>query len=129
MKTISFNLNWNCKLYCNVFSTLRPRDDEKYQLDEVYQILLKGNDMGEAKAVMIKHFKLSMMTEAIALIDTGYTKQRAIEIIATLYPNIENIADHEFSYILLERTNKDSNHNNQYDELQHNQAATIPLPG
>ncbi|WP_113636069.1 hypothetical protein [Nubsella zeaxanthinifaciens] len=129
MKTIKFNLNWNCKLYCNVFSTLRPRDDEKYQLDEVYQILLKGNDMGEATAVMIKHFKLSMMTEAIALIDTGYTKQRAIEIIATLYPDIENIADHEFSYILLERTIKDSNHNNQYNELQHNQAATIPLPG
>jgi hypothetical protein len=129
MDILDFTVNLNCKLYCNVFTTLRPRNDEKYHLDEVYQIQLKGADMGEAKAVFIKHFKLSLLTEAMALVDTGYTKQRAIEILATLYPGIPNIGDHEFSYIILERLQKDINHNNQYDEIQHLQTTTVPVPG
>ncbi len=129
MKTISFNLNWNAKLYCNCFTTIRPKNDDKYQLAEVYEIMLKGKNLGEATIVFIKDLKLSQITQAMSFLDTGFPASKAIEIFRDLYPDIENIEDQTFTYMVLERVIKDINHNNQIDENRNTKPTAIQVPG
>ena len=130
MKTIKFDLNWNGKLYCNCFSTLRPRNDAKYHLNEVYNVLMANKDMGDVQIMFMKHFRLNQLTEAMALVDTGYGKKEATEILATIYPDIPNITDTEFTYIIVKRTVQDRNHNNQANEIRTIQPFAISaLPG
>lgn len=129
MKTIKFNLNWNCKLYCNCFSTIRPFNPEKYQLNETYEVLLNGTSLGQAQIVYMKDFPLAKITDAMSLVDIGYSAKYAVEVFADLYPHIENIGEKLFTYIILERIQKDINHNNQINENRNLQTATLSLSG
>lgn len=128
MKTISFNLNWNGKLYCNCFTTIRPKNDVKYQLNETYNVRLKGVDMGDVELFYLIDFKLNQLKDSMSLIDMGYLAKYGKEIIADLYPEIPNIAEQTFTYMVLERIKKDYKHNDQLNENRINQAVAIPLP-
>lgn len=116
---LKFDQNWNCKLYCNVFTTLRPRNDEAHFIGAKFDAYLKETFMGDVEVMQVVNLaNLDKMTDAMALIDTGYGKAETIEILETLYIGlVENIRETEFSYIVLRRISQDINHNNQKNEV------------
>jgi hypothetical protein len=128
MKTINFNLNWNAKLYCNCFTTIRPFNEEKFQLHENYQIRLNGVDMGEVELVYMVHFKLDQLKDSMSLLDMGYLAKYGKQILADLYPELQNIGEETFTYMVLERIKKDFKHNDQLNENRDHQPIAFPVP-
>lgn len=86
MKEITFSYNWNKKLDCRCFTTLRLSDN--YKVGQQYKVILKsGKDVtakGVAQIVEIKRLSLDQINNFIAHIDTGYSVKECIEIIARL---------------------------------------------
>ncbi len=103
---IKYSYNWNNKLNCISWSTIRLRNDKKYQKGDLYENILvdrkqKAVLTKKAKIVNICHFTLDKMTEAMAQLDTGYSLPEAKKIISTMYKN-KNIdfATQHFSFIV-----------------------------
>lgn len=130
MQIIDFELNWNGKLYCNAFSTIRLMNEDKYQLNQSYQLTLnKTIDQGTATLIYLKHFTLKNITEAMALIDTGYSSAEAIQIFKSIHHNIMDIENKVFTYMILKRNTLDINQNNQLHEITTLKSAAIPIQG
>jgi hypothetical protein len=98
MEQIKFSYNWNNKLDCLSFTTIRPKSN-KYKVGQIYEILLKGNSKGKATIAEIKEFKLEKLNEFIARLDTGYNREKCIEIITTMYKN-QDVSKMTFQLIL-----------------------------
>jgi hypothetical protein len=102
METISFSFNWNNKLDCKSFTTIRILQPDKYRTGETYIITLKRKELFQAKIIEIKPFWLKDLNEFIAYLDTGYNKEECTEIIKKMYQNI-NFQQKQISLILLKK--------------------------
>lgn len=103
-----FSTNWNNKLQCTCFSTIRLRNDKRYMLNKSFDIVSRAGsanvDWGKARIVSITHFRLSQLTEAMAFIDTAYGRSECQGIIRTIYKNIvSNFETQDFSFIILKK--------------------------
>lgn len=85
MKNISFSFNWNNKLNCYCFTSIRIKNDDKYIMNENYEIILKGKIIKKARLINIKDFKLKDIPEITAFLDTGYNKEDTINILKEIY--------------------------------------------
>ncbi|MDH8700842.1 hypothetical protein M2138_000176 [Dysgonomonadaceae bacterium PH5-43] len=84
---LDFSNNWNNKLNCDAFSTLRLRNDKKYFIGAEKSIILKGTLKGQATIVGISYFTIDKINESIARLDTGYSAEKCRDIIKTMYKN------------------------------------------
>lgn len=100
--TINFSSNWNNKLDCQAFTSIRLHDARKYAVGFQYQILLKDKHHCHAKCMELKTFKLSALTNFMAYIDTGYNKFAAQKIFKNFYPDI-NIYESLFDFMLFKK--------------------------
>ncbi|WP_316828097.1 hypothetical protein [Pedobacter miscanthi] len=123
---INFNENWNGKLLCNCFTTIRLFD-VKYELGGIYDIALKDKVSGPAEIVFLKEITLNQITVAMAYTDIGYSPTQAREMIKQFYPSVPDIENAKFIYIVLKRTTQDVNLSNQIDKIGTIQAADIPI--
>ena len=105
MKKINFSYNWNNKLDCNSYTTIRLANKTKYKRGEVYQINLKDKKHHEAKILGITSVQsIYHISEFIARIDTGYSAREAIGIIEKMYSKKRlNLRTQPFYVILLEK--------------------------
>ena len=87
-ETLTFSYNWNNKLDCNSFTTIRLEWPEMYQVGMVKDVQLKGEDKGKAQIMAIKPFYLSQLNEFIARLDTGYGVEECTNIIRRMYPKV-----------------------------------------
>lgn len=93
METISFTHNWNNKLYCRSFSTVRIENPIKYRLNQEYRIFLnqvKGKppiDRGIATLIHIEYFNLFDVNPAICYLDANLNKETFIKLVLTMYKN------------------------------------------
>jgi hypothetical protein len=85
MEILSFSTNWNNKLECECFTTLRLRNDGKYKVGAEHAIELKGKPYGRAKVASVKHLKLHEINEWVARLDTGYSATECREILTKMY--------------------------------------------
>ena len=83
---ITFSYNWNNKLDCKMFTTVRLQSD-KYQIGHIHDIILKGKSKGEGKIVAVKVKLLSQIDEFETGLDTGYNQQDFRKLIMTMYKN------------------------------------------
>ena len=88
MERINFSYNWNNKLNCKAFTTVRLEND-KFRIGDVYEIFLKGEKKENAQIVAIKPFFLHAVSETVARIDTGYSKEEFIQIVKKMYPHLD----------------------------------------
>ena len=106
---IEYTYNWNNKLHTPCHTTLRLRNDEKYKRGKKFrEILIKNKivseDMGVFYIEDIKHMKIDAINEYVARLDTGYSREKCIELIQTMYKNKKINWEHqELSLILLVR--------------------------
>ncbi len=100
---ISFSENWNNKLNCACFSTIRLHNPVKYAVGNKFKVTLKGQLKPHPAAVRtVTTFRLEQLTEGMALLDTGYSKSETIKIIQKMYKNkITNLQTQLFDFVIL----------------------------
>jgi hypothetical protein len=101
LPVITFVHNWNNKLRCRSFTTIRLASD-KYMPSELYRIDFKTEFVGVAMIVTIKAIKLAQINEWMARIDSGYSREQCIHLITTFYRNkVRDWNNQPLYYILL----------------------------
>ena len=86
-EVLKFSYNWNNKLNCLCFSTIRIRNDRKYYVGAKKIIQLKGEQKGVVTIVSVSYFTIDKLTEAVSRLDTGYSIDKCRDIIKTMYKN------------------------------------------
>jgi len=89
MKQINFSYNWNNKIDCKAFTTLRLSNRNKYKIGELYQIYLKKTFVKNGIIVDIKVLSLNEINDYIAFLDTGYNRDECLTIIKRMYKNVD----------------------------------------
>jgi len=104
---ISFSWNWNSKLFCKYFTTIRLRNDHKYQVGQSYDIMFCKKELGEGIVRGVSHFKLDALNAYMACIDSGLTVEKCKAMMLTMYKNKNiNWQTQELSFILIEMPKK-----------------------
>jgi hypothetical protein len=108
-RTIKFNQNWNEKLNCRAFTTIRA-PAEGHQVGNNYRVLLKGQKLGVAEVKSIRQFRLHELTDGCALLDTGYLADQAISLVRQLNYRYINKQGNEayFNWLVLQYVSKRS---------------------
>jgi uncharacterized protein YqfB (UPF0267 family) len=87
-ENLSFSTNWNNKLNCNAFTTLRLRNDRKYHVGARVNVWLNNVFKGKGTVMAVSCFTLDKINESIARVDTGYSAEECKNIIREMYKNI-----------------------------------------
>lgn len=86
MKKIRFSYNWNNKLNCKAFTTIRLYSDTKYNKGEEYTIELNEQTMLKTATIVdIELLRINDICERIALLDTGYSAEETKKILKKMY--------------------------------------------
>lgn len=109
MEILPFSYNWNNKLDCNVFTTLRLAQD-KYYVGNKFCVVLNSEPGKHVEIIAVKKILIGQITDYIAGIDTGYSVQECQKLIKTMYKNSNIEWDKQLlSFILLKTiTNKNN---------------------
>lgn len=113
MNIMSFSHNWNRKLDCISFTTLRLHND-KYKAGDKWAVQYKHSIKPFwAQIVEKRVIRLEDINEFMARIDTGYDAYECRNILRTMYKNKGiNWATQKLDFILMSYTNEviDQNH-------------------
>lgn len=85
MNEIKFSQNWNRKLCCKLFTTLRLSG--KHNLNDVVLVTLKDKERGLAVVMDKQEISLDMITDSLAYIDTGYNAEETKKILQKMHKN------------------------------------------
>ena len=100
-QTISFSYNWNNKLDCKSFTTVRIYNEKKYVINQKYSIELCGNLKKEAIIVNIKSFTVNNVNDYISYLDSGYSLEEFKNVLFRMYPHVRKDSNQKFMFILL----------------------------
>lgn len=89
-KAIRFSYNWNGKLDCKAFTTIRLLNDEKHQVGEVYNIYLEEKNkpvvfLGTAEIKHKRRESKSGLDAFTSYLDTGYSAAETRKILDRMY--------------------------------------------
>lgn len=109
MKELLFSYNWNKKLDCNSFSTVRLENPKKYVLLDEFKVILqtKGNgpniEKGIARLQVIHTFNLFKVTPAICFLDANLNVFEFQKLVLAMYKN-KNIdfKTHNLSFLVFQ---------------------------
>ncbi len=86
MQVLNFSNNWNGKLDCDSFTTLRVKD--KFTVGEVIMVALNRVNKKDLYYIIDKKVtRLSSITEWTARLDTGYSVEECRNLLKTMYKN------------------------------------------
>lgn len=100
MENIPFSYNWNNKLDCGAFTTIRLYNPNKHFVGNHVRPSLKGADKGAAVIMAVKTFYLHQLNPFISYLDTGYSVEECTRIIRTMYPAVD-FAQKKLALILI----------------------------
>lgn len=78
-KTITFSTNWNNKLNCDNYTTLRLSG--QHNVGDLLEVWHKGAFIHHAKVVDKKRLYM----------DTGYNREECCKILRRMYPKIDDV--------------------------------------
>ena len=110
MLELKFSYNWNNKLNCECFSTIRVWNVVKYQIGQVYTVTLNGKSLGTATLVAGNAFAISKLTEGMARLDTGYDKAGCEGVLRGMYKDYcsKHRGDAKFGFYIFKWVDKQS---------------------
>ena len=92
---IRFSYNWNNKLNCKSFTTLRRYNPKKYAVGMIHQVMLKTRDgwvtdYNNAVIVDTRGLSLGQISgnEFICRLDTGYSAEETVKMLMKMYKGI-----------------------------------------
>lgn len=92
MKQITYSKNWNNKLSCEAFATVRLYEPNQFELGEIYEIICDDKLMGVAEIVALRELKLIELTDELAYLDAGCSADEMIAILRDIYVGIDDNA-------------------------------------
>lgn len=106
LRTIKFLTNPGDKLYSKCFVSIRLKNDEAFVADEIYNIELHHSDvsreeMGSARIVEKRHFKLRELNNFMSYLDMACSKEAGRKILTEKYKNPGE--DSLFDFILFDK--------------------------
>lgn len=99
---IKFSQDWNKKLNCYYFTTIRLYNPAKFTIGKKYFIYCKNELAYTAEVVTVKHCLLNELTEFECYQDTGYSRADTIALLKKMYKDV-NFTTHKISIILLKQ--------------------------
>lgn len=91
MDTLNFKTNWNGKLDCNFYTSIRIWNEGKYVVGKCFEVLEKKQKRHISELVKAVPFTLDKLPEITAYLDTGYSLSETKDIIAKMYPNYNGL--------------------------------------
>ena len=105
MNELNFSYNWNNKLDCKCFSTLRLSN--RFNVGDNVTIKLNDKFHSFGQVVFKKRFLRSQINDAIAYLDTGYDSKECIKILDRMYKNKGvNWNEQHVSWYLIKKNDK-----------------------
>lgn len=84
---INFSNNWNSKLNCDVFTTLRLASNQ-YKVGNMVLVKLKGQPMPHLACIKARRdILITDINDYIAGIDTGLSADKCRDLLRTMYKN------------------------------------------
>lgn len=103
---ITFGYNWNGKLDCDYYTTIRLHNPKKWKVGDIKEVWLKQGkeweQLDSVEILAVKTFSLEKLTDWIAYLDTGYNRAHALKIFRNMYKQ-ENP---EMDFILCKKIKK-----------------------
>lgn len=87
MEQLQFSHNWNNKLECKFYTTLRLLSP-KYQLGKCFEVYMKGKKLHTVQIAATTFLQLDQINGYIAGLDTGYTVGETKAILRKMYPHV-----------------------------------------
>jgi len=103
-KAIRFSCNWNNKLNCTAFSTIRLWNPEKYSVGQVHSVIYETRSKVtrcpiDAEIMYVRKIKGSDLNEAMCLIDTGYSLEETKKALRRMYEG-KDIEVTDFAFVV-----------------------------
>jgi len=123
IKTIKFSYNWNGKLDCPFFTTIRlyPYNNFSYGDTVNVERSYDKSDNNTSLAIIVHKdtIRLKEIPECVFFTDTGYNKENSIRMFINMYKNrgIDNLREAYFDIIVLKNI-KELNTNPNEKETQ-----------
>jgi hypothetical protein len=86
---VDFSYNWNNKINCKAFTTIRLSNSQKYIVDREYWIRLKSEIKSKAILRAVNHFTIDKLNDFISFLDTGYNAFECKKILRRMYPKVD----------------------------------------
>jgi len=86
MDQINFSHNWNNKLDCKYFTSIRR--SSRYKVGERYEVSLKGRPIKVVRCLAQKMVTMESITPEECWIDTGYSKTETIDILMKMHTDV-----------------------------------------
>lgn len=99
---LEFSTNWNNKLDCTYFTTLRLSG--RFSVGDKIEVWEKKTFKGEAQVVKKIALLLKDISDIMAYLDTGYSAEETRSIIKKIYPKITNWDTTPIYYYLIHKT-------------------------
>lgn len=90
LNELTFSTNWNNKLDCMFFTTIRPRNDKKYIVGDRMRVTQEKVLCKEIEIIDIKHVDYNDLKDYTCYLDMGYNANETKSIIRTIYNKKEN---------------------------------------
>lgn len=101
---LTFSYNWNAKLGCRCFTTIRLHDENRFAVGAVFEIVLgkgkKRQPYGRAVVRAVRKFTINQLGPFQAMLDTGYSLEETKVILRRMYSHMNDWT--EFDLVLLE---------------------------
>lgn len=89
MDKLEFSTNWNNKLDCKCFTTIRLFNPSKHFKGNKFEINLKKKFKGKAEILGTITTYLKDLNDYMCYLDTGYNKEQTTDILLRMYPKID----------------------------------------
>lgn len=89
MEKLDFSTNWNNKLDCKCFTTIRVFSSFKHYKGNEFAVFLKTQTKGKAVVLDSWRIKINELTDYVCYLDTGYSREETINIMKKMYPRID----------------------------------------
>lgn len=103
MNEIKFSNNWNNKLDCDYYTSIRVRS-EKYVVGNVFKVFLKNTLHHEAELIRVIPISLDNINDLMAYIDAGMDSIKLRYMLSKMYYHKVDIDKEVFVYLLFEKS-------------------------
>jgi len=105
---LDFSTNWNEKLNCKFFTTLRLMNTEKYFYGAKFNVFLKGKFLKSVEVESVRSITIDEINVFIAGLDTGYSVKETQDILRKMYSKA-NWETQRLHLVLLKTIKPESN--------------------
>jgi hypothetical protein len=89
MEKLDFSANWNNKLDCKCFSTIRIYNQAKHFKGNQFDVFLNKKYKNKVIVLGTIITKLNELSDYICYLDTGYSREETIAILQKMFPRID----------------------------------------